>query len=90
MPVGTACASVANDSMMPRWKGSRRYCIDARSASAGSVAKRRPNSPKAGRRKISGFSAASAPSAMNSRYIWAGEMPLASAAATKPPDETPT
>ena len=41
-------------------------------------------------RKISGFSAASAPSSMNSRYICAGEMPLASAAATKPPDDTPT
>ena len=34
-PVGTACASVANDSMMPRWKGSRRYCSEARSARPG-------------------------------------------------------
>ena len=53
-------------------------------------AARRANSENAGRRNISGVSAASAPSLMNRRYICAGEMPFASAAATKLPDDTPT
>ena len=56
----------------------------------GSDNARRANSPSAGRRNNAGDSAASAPSSMNSRYICAGEMSLASAAATKPPDDTPT
>ena len=89
-PVGMARASVEKDSSTPRWKGSFRYCSVARAARPGSAAAQRANSPNAGRRKISGFSAASTPSSMNSRYICAGESPLASAAATKPPDDTPT
>ena len=88
--VGTACESVASDSITPRRNGSRSACTVARTASNGRSAARRANSESAGRRKISGRSAASAPSLMNSRYICAGEIPFASAAATKLPDETPT
>ena len=90
-PVGTAPRE-RRDSvpMTPRRNGARRNCAAARQASAGSAAARRRNSPNAGFRKISGFSAASAPSSMKSRYICAGEMPFASAAATNPPDDTPT
>ena len=90
IPVGTACDSVASDSIMPRRNGSRSACSVARTTSRGRSAARCANSEKAGRRKISGVNAASAPSSMNRRYICAGEMPFASAAATKPPDETPT
>jgi hypothetical protein len=89
-PVGIARDSVANDSMTPRWNGSRRYCSVARAARPGSAALQRANSDSAGRRKISGLSAASTPSSMKSRYICAGDSPFASAAATKPPDDTPT
>ena len=90
-PVGIACASVANDSMHAAMERvaqvlQRRAQRERRAARPGSGRIR----ANAGRRKISGFSAASAPSSMNSRYICAGEMPFASAAATKPPDDTPT
>ncbi len=91
MPVGTACDSVASDSMMPRWKGSRSHWSVARTSSHGTSAARDARiRSSAGRRKISGVSAASAPSSMKSRYICVGEMPFASAAATKLPDDTPT
>ena len=89
-PVGNARASVANDSIMPSCSGSRRYWSDARATSAGNAVRRRRNSRSAGRRNNSGRSAASLPLSMKSRYICAGEIPLASAAATKLPDDTPT
>ena len=90
MPVGTACDSVASEPMMPRWRGSRSHWSVARTSSDGTSVARCANSVSAGRRKISGVSAASAPSSMKSRYICVGEMPFASAAATKLPDDTPT
>ncbi len=90
IPVGTACDSAPSDSMTPRRTGSCNACNAARSRSPGTCAARCANSANAGRRKTSGVSAASAPSSMKRRYICAGEMPFASAAATKPPDETPT
>ena len=91
MPVGNARASV--DKRLHRAAMQRIAQVLQRGARANQrrqTGRRRPNSRSAGFRNNSGFSAASLPSSMKSRYICAGEMPFASAAATKLPDDTPT
>src|ERR1700676_5313917 len=92
-PVGIArlrsALRAAIDSTTLRRSAFRILASAAPTNRRGSDKPRRANSPSAGRRKSAGDNDASAPSSMNSRYIWDGEMPFASAAATKPPDETP-
>ena len=57
-PVGIACASVANDSITPRWNGSRRYCSVAR---AREPRQRRAGGGRTRRMPGAGRSRASAP-----------------------------
>jgi hypothetical protein len=91
MPVGTACESVASDSIMPRRKRIAAAPASPReAASHGTSAARARNSENAGRRKISGRQRGVGALADEQAIHLRGEMPFASAAATKLPDETPT